>query len=234
MRAVFAFVAVTVCFACTANASPDDGAAAAGIHSTLQIITSVETVERATTGANHSLPGWTSVLPPLIAIVLALALRHVLLALIVGVWLGAFLISGLAPLTSFARLLDTHLVGAVADRGHASILLFSLLLGLGSQPSDDASLPGASPRSRQCHLGERDNVDDSRLYVVGPLLRKRDSWCFPGHNGLQVIGWEVGGRQGEHAVVPVVTRRTVYNGIARLCPGTRWPPPSNLVQTRKF
>jgi Na+/H+ antiporter NhaC len=30
---------------------------------------------------------------------------------------------------SFARLLDTHIVNALADRGHASIILFSLLLG---------------------------------------------------------------------------------------------------------
>ncbi len=43
--------------------------------------------------------------------------------------MGAFLISGLSPLASFARLLDTYIVNAIADRGHASILVFSLLLG---------------------------------------------------------------------------------------------------------
>jgi Na+/H+ antiporter NhaC len=32
-------------------------------------------------------------------------------------------------LTSFARLLDTHIIDAIADRGHVSILVFSLLLG---------------------------------------------------------------------------------------------------------
>ncbi len=75
------------------------------------------------------LPAWTSILPPLLAIALALLVRHVLIALVLGVWLGAFLLSGLAPLTSFARLLDTHIVGAIADRGHALIVVFSLLLG---------------------------------------------------------------------------------------------------------
>ncbi len=68
-------------------------------------------------------------MPPLLAIALALLVRHVLIALVLGVWLGAFLLSGLAPLTSFARLLDTHIVGAIADRGHALIVVFSLLLG---------------------------------------------------------------------------------------------------------
>lgn len=68
-------------------------------------------------------------MPPLLAIVLALLLRHVLLALVLGVWFGAFLVSGLSPVASFARLLDTYIVNAIADRGHASILVFSLLLG---------------------------------------------------------------------------------------------------------
>jgi Na+/H+ antiporter NhaC len=75
------------------------------------------------------LPAWASILPPFVAIVLALLFRHVLLALVVGVWLGAFLISGFSPLTSFARLLDTHIIDAIAERGHVSILVFSLLLG---------------------------------------------------------------------------------------------------------
>ncbi|MFW2389885.1 MAG: Na+/H+ antiporter NhaC family protein, partial [Polyangiales bacterium] len=58
-----------------------------------------------------------------------LVFRHVLVALVLGVWLGAFLISGMSFVASFARLLDTHVVNAIADRGHASILVFSLLLG---------------------------------------------------------------------------------------------------------
>jgi Na+/H+ antiporter NhaC len=52
-----------------------------------------------------------------------------LVALVLGVWLGAFLLSDLAPLASFARLLDTYIVQAIADPSHASILVFSLLLG---------------------------------------------------------------------------------------------------------
>lgn len=74
-------------------------------------------------------PPWTSVLPPLLAIVLALLFRNVLVALTLGVWLGAYLLSGFSFVASFARLLDTHVVQALADPGHASIIVFSLLLG---------------------------------------------------------------------------------------------------------
>jgi Na+/H+ antiporter NhaC len=86
-------------------------------------------MEVAAGGGEAALPAWTSILPPLLAIALALLFRHVLAALVLGVWLGAFLLSDLAPLASFARLLDTYIVQAIADRGHASILVFSLLLG---------------------------------------------------------------------------------------------------------
>ncbi len=87
------------------------------------------TVEVAAGAGEPELPTWTSILPPLLAIALALLFRHVLVALALGVWLGAFLLADLAPLASFARLLDTYIVHAIADPGHASILVFSLLLG---------------------------------------------------------------------------------------------------------
>lgn len=87
------------------------------------------TVEVAAGAREAALPAWTSILPPLLAIALALLFRHVLVALVLGVWLGAFLLSDLAPLASFARLLDTYIVQAIADPSHASILVFSLLLG---------------------------------------------------------------------------------------------------------
>ena len=86
-------------------------------------------VEIAHAPEKPGLPAWTSTLPPLVAIALALIFRHVLVALVLGVWLGAWLLVDLSFFGSFARLLDTHLVGAMASRGHASIVLFSLLLG---------------------------------------------------------------------------------------------------------
>jgi Na+/H+ antiporter NhaC len=113
----------------TASAQSSDGDPTASIQSI--VLNPIEAASTAGRGSNrdYSLPSWTSTLPPLLAIALALAFRRVLLALIAGVWVGAFLLTELSPFGSFARLLDTYAVGALADRGHASILMFSLLLG---------------------------------------------------------------------------------------------------------
>ena len=74
-------------------------------------------------------PGWFSLLPPLIAIVLALLFREVISALFAGVWLGALAVAGFNPITATWRTIDTFIVPALADGAHASIVVFSLLLG---------------------------------------------------------------------------------------------------------
>jgi Na+/H+ antiporter NhaC len=74
-------------------------------------------------------PGWISVLPPLIAIALALIFREVVISLFLGVWLGAFFFAGLDPLRGTWRAIDHFIVPALADPDHAAILIFSLMLG---------------------------------------------------------------------------------------------------------
>jgi Na+/H+ antiporter NhaC len=76
--------------------------------------------------------GWTSVLPPVIAIVVALVFRNVIPALFLGIWLGAWLLRGFGFEGFFTGLLDVFSVfvhDALADSDHASILLFSLMIG---------------------------------------------------------------------------------------------------------
>jgi Na+/H+ antiporter NhaC len=80
-------------------------------------------------GQTRVLPGWLSLLPPLIAIALALAFREVVISLLAGVWLGALYLYDWNPLTALWRTLDTYIVGAITDPGHAMILVFSFLLG---------------------------------------------------------------------------------------------------------
>ena len=75
------------------------------------------------------LPGWTSVLPPLLAIVLALLTRQVLVSLVAGAWLGSLLLVGGNPLTAFLRLGDHFLVDALSQPDHATIVLFTTILG---------------------------------------------------------------------------------------------------------
>ncbi len=72
---------------------------------------------------------WLSVLPPLLAIGLALISRQVILSLLLGVWIGCLVIADGNPLVAFQRLGDTYLVDALADRSHAAILIFSTTLG---------------------------------------------------------------------------------------------------------
>jgi len=73
--------------------------------------------------------GFRSLMPPILAIALALSSRQVVLALLGGILLGASYLEGGAVGTGLLRTLDDHLVGALADSDHASILLFSLTLG---------------------------------------------------------------------------------------------------------
>ncbi|WP_420462334.1 Na+/H+ antiporter NhaC family protein [Candidatus Palauibacter sp.] len=73
-------------------------------------------------------PGWISLLPPLIAIALALIFRHVVVSLFFGIWLGGFFVAGLNPLAGLWRSIDTFIVPSLADADNASILIFSALL----------------------------------------------------------------------------------------------------------
>ena len=72
--------------------------------------------------------GWLSIVPPLLAIGLALAFRQVVVALLLGLWVGAIIVEG-DPLAAFLRVGDRYLVGAIADSSHASIILFTTVLG---------------------------------------------------------------------------------------------------------
>ena len=70
-----------------------------------------------------------SLLPPLVAITLALAVREVMASLIAGVWLGTTMLSDGNLAAGYLRLVDTSIRGALTDADHVSIILFSMLLG---------------------------------------------------------------------------------------------------------
>lgn len=72
---------------------------------------------------------WWSLVPPVLAISLALAFRDVILSLFLGVWLGASMVAGGSVALGFLRTVDTSMRGALVDSDHISIILFSLLLG---------------------------------------------------------------------------------------------------------
>lgn len=73
--------------------------------------------------------GWYSIVPPIVAIALALIFREVVTALFVGVWLGALAVGGFNPITATGRFVDQFIVPAIANADHASIMVFTLFLG---------------------------------------------------------------------------------------------------------
>ena len=96
---------------------------------TVEVVASGQTLRSADTQA---IPGWLSILPPLLAIGMALLYRRVVPALFFGVWIGAVLAIGFTPWAAFKGLLDTlqvYVLGALADGSHAAIILFSLMIG---------------------------------------------------------------------------------------------------------
>ena len=81
------------------------------------------------------IPLWLSLLPPLIAIVLALIFKEVVVSLFVGIWLGAFIAGGMRiesfyyTLLSLFHTVEHYIIQALADAGHLSIIVFSMLIG---------------------------------------------------------------------------------------------------------
>jgi len=76
------------------------------------------------------LPGWVSVLPPLVAVALALAFKDVVIALFAAVWLGALALNGFNPILATLRTIDEFVIGVLADAsGRAQIAISALLLG---------------------------------------------------------------------------------------------------------
>lgn len=77
-------------------------------------------------------PNALSLLPAIVAIALALALRQVIPAIFIGLWTGAMLVHGLSFFGLWHGLLDTfgvYIIDALADKDHISIIYFALMIG---------------------------------------------------------------------------------------------------------
>jgi hypothetical protein len=81
------------------------------------------------------IPLWLSILPPLVAIGLALIFKEVIASLFAGVWTGAFIAGGLRIeslfyfIESILNVVQRYVIEALADSGHLSVIVFSLLIG---------------------------------------------------------------------------------------------------------
>lgn len=84
--------------------------------------------------AVNPIPLWLSIIPPLLAIFLALITREVLTSLFLGIFSGSAIIgyytSGVKGIWSgLLSIFDTYIVEAMADKGHISIIIFSMTIG---------------------------------------------------------------------------------------------------------
>lgn len=78
------------------------------------------------------LPGWISLMPAFVAIAVALALRNVVPALVLGLWIGATALQSFSPLGALQGLMNTfavYIVNALANPDHAAIIAFSMMIG---------------------------------------------------------------------------------------------------------
>lgn len=82
------------------------------------------------------MPLWMSILPPLVAIIMALLLKEVISSLFFGILTGTFIMAlygGCGPLEALGsgllKVVDTYIVGSLYDADHVKIIVFTLIIG---------------------------------------------------------------------------------------------------------
>ena len=96
------------------------------------VVVSASAGAQTTTTDLRVIPGWVSVLPAVLAIAIALTLRNVIPALLLGLWVGATALQSFTFEGAGRGLLDSFQVfvtSAIADFDRASIILFTMMIG---------------------------------------------------------------------------------------------------------
>jgi Na+/H+ antiporter NhaC len=73
-------------------------------------------------------PNILSVLPPLLAIILAIVTRQVIISLTIGIWIGFCLLESVNPLTGLALAIE-GIIAVFGDAGDTRVLVFTLVVG---------------------------------------------------------------------------------------------------------
>ena len=73
-------------------------------------------------------PDWTALLPPLLAIILAIATKQVIVSLSIGIWVGYCLLESANPLSGLALAID-GVIRVFSDPGDTRVLVFTLVIG---------------------------------------------------------------------------------------------------------
>ena len=70
-----------------------------------------------------------SILPPIVAIILAIVTRRAVLSLFVGIFAGALITAGWNPVTAVHDFFEVHLWPTLVDPGKMRVFAFTLLMG---------------------------------------------------------------------------------------------------------
>ena len=73
-------------------------------------------------------PQWFSILPPIIAIILAIKTKQVIPSLFAGIWIGCFLLNEFNPIIGLAESFES-IINVFNDSGDTKVLIFTLLIG---------------------------------------------------------------------------------------------------------
>ena len=96
-----------------------------------------------------------ALLPPLIAITLALLTKEVYSSLFIGIVVGALLVNGFAPVASLDTIVNDGFIGSITDAANAGIFLFLVLLGIIVVLMNKAGGSAAFGRWAQEHVKSR-------------------------------------------------------------------------------
>ena len=108
-----------------------------------------------------------SLLPPIIAIVLALIIKEAYSALFVGILVGALFTCGFAPVATLDTIVNDGLISALS--GNAGIFLFLVLLGIIVALVNAAGGSAAFGRWAETHIKTRAGAQIA-TFVLGVLI----------------------------------------------------------------
>jgi Na+/H+ antiporter NhaC len=75
------------------------------------------------------IPGFLSVLPSAVTVIVAIWSKQNILALLCGVSLGSFFYQQYNPVSGILTAIDTLVVNSIADKDHAYIMYFCMMIG---------------------------------------------------------------------------------------------------------
>ena len=139
-----------------------------------------------TSASIYCVPGIATLLPPFVTLVVSVLFQQVMLSLLLGVWVGAVLLSAWNPLTALLDTFSVHIVGSMSVvKGHAGVLVMTFILsGWTSLIQKNGGTAGCAKAVQRCVRGPLTGQlstillasciffdDYSSILIVGNTLR---------------------------------------------------------------